>query len=183
MSDSPDLDPESVGPEPCLSACRLCHRQFKPRKPNQAYCGALCRRKSLRLRQRADELAEHHGGSRVSASRLWHSHQAQRLRQGLPTLRRHEQATAYAAVLEAQAQLEYWGQQLVLRRRRYAAVEAGPLQLLCKRALAPGQAIPIERDATHGAIVATGGQAAYVVLAIATTSTTNPVPHLDSEPL
>jgi hypothetical protein len=163
MPDTEDNSASIEAAEPCPRACLLCHREFMPAKPNQAYHSSACRRRALRLRQRADELSEERGQPRLNANRLWHGQQALRLRANLPALRKSGFLHARAEVLEAEYQLKRWGRLFQERTARISKLEPPPFGAK-PFILEPGEALPFDPEMTHGAIVSTDGSLAVALL-------------------
>jgi hypothetical protein len=98
----------------------------------------------------------------LSATRLWHGQQAQRLRAELPTFRKHPYLEAHASVLEAEAQVRRWQRFLHERSRQLAQLQQPQLDVEV-HLLEPGSALPFEQERTHAAIVSTDGSLAVAL--------------------
>lgn len=149
---------------PGTKTCAICSRSFEPKKPNQEYCKARCRRRALLVRTKAARLSQSITVQPpIAVAVAVRKYQAARKRLGLCPAERHPFLKAHAELVEAQQQIARWE---ALRAQRAEHLESlAPPELKAKLiVLRPGDELTLDPAATHYASATTDSGLAVVAL-------------------
>ena len=97
-------------------SCRACPKVFQIKRINQFYCSAKCRHREKERRKEERRRTVAKAASGIDLHRLIVEMQTERDKSYIPRLQREPYLMARAAVIEAEAQLNWWQKQLKQRQ-------------------------------------------------------------------